>query len=161
MSIRSYQDMEVWQVAMSLAEDVYGVVARFPKDEQFALSSQLRRAVVSVPSNIAEGFGRETTKDFLHFIAMARGSLYEMRTQIELAKRLGYIENPEAIFDKSDRTAMMLNSLSTKLRNRLSFSSHESRATNRESRTANHEPRTTNHEPRATNHEPRITSHEP
>ena len=146
--------MEVWQVAMSLAEDVYGVVAKFPKDEQFALSSQLRRAVVSVPSNIAEGFGRETTKDFLHFIAMARGSLYEVRTQIELARRLGYIENPEAIFDKVDRTAMMMNSLSSKLRNRLSSTSHEPPTTN-------HEPRTTNHQPRATNHEPPTTSHEP
>ena len=138
--------MEVWQVAMSLAEDVYGVVAKFPKDEQFALSSQLRRAVVSVPSNIAEGFGRESTKDFLHFIAMARGSLYEVRTQIELARRLGYIGNPEAIFDKVDRTAMMMNSLSSKLRNRLSFMSHEPRTTSHEPRTTNHQPRTTNHD---------------
>ena len=153
MSIRSYRDMEVWQVAMSLAEDVYGVVAKFPKDEQFALSSQLRRAVVSVPSNIAEGFGRESTKDFLHFIAMARGSLYEVRTQIELARRLGYIGNPEAIFDKVDRTAMMMNSLSSKLRNRLSFMNHEPRTTNHEPRATSHEPRTTNHQPRTTNHD--------
>ena len=152
MSIRSYQDMEVWQVAMSLAEDVYGVVARFPKDEQFALSSQLRRAVVSVPSNIAEGFGRETTKDFLHFIAMARGSLFEVRTQIELARRIGYIVDTVSVFDKVDRIAMMLNSLSAKLRRRI--------ATN-DPRTSNHEPPTTNHAPRTTNHEPRTTSHEP
>ena len=135
MALKSYNELEVWQLAMSLAEDVYGVVAKFPKDEQFALCSQLRRAVVSVPSNIAEGFGRETTKDFLHFIAVARGSLYEMRTQIELARRLGYVENPESVLDKADRTAMMLNSLSSKLRSRL-------KPTIRDPRTTSHEPRT-------------------
>ena len=135
MALKSYNELEVWQLAMSLAEDVYGVVANFPKDEQFALCSQLRRAAVSVPSNIAEGFGRETTKDFLHFIAVARGSLYEMRTQIELARRLGYVENPESVLDKADRTAMMLNSLGSKLRSRL-------KPTIRDSRSTNHEPRT-------------------
>ena len=141
MALKSYNELEVWQLAMSLAEEVYGVVAKFPKDEQFALSSQLRRAAVSVPSNIAEGFGRETTKDFLHFMAVARGSLYEMRTQIELARRLGYAKNPESVLDKADRTAMMLNSLSSKLRSRL--------------KPTNHEPRSTNHEPRTTIRDPR------
>ncbi len=119
MAVKSYAELEVWQLAMSLAEDVYGIVSTFPKGEQFALSSQLRRAVVSIPSNIAEGFGRDTTKDLLHFIAMARGSLYEVRTQIELAGRLRYISNSETIFDKIDRVAMMLNSLSAKLRRRI------------------------------------------
>ena len=152
MAIKSYVELEVWQIAMSLAEDVYGIVSAFPKDEQFALGSQLRRAVVSVPSNIAEGFGRETTKDFLHFIAMARGSLFEVRTQIELARRIGYIVDTVSVFDKVDRIAMMLNSLSAKLRRRI--------ATN-DPRTSNHEPPTTNHAPRTTNHEPRTTSHEP
>ena len=157
MAIRTYSELEVWQVSMSLAEDVYGIVAKFPKDEQFALSSQLRRAVISVPSNIAEGFGRDTTKDFLHFIAMARGSLYEVCTQIELAKRLGYVRDPESVLDKAGRAAMMLNSLGSKLRRRLASTapaptSHEPQATNHEPPTTNHEPPTTNHEPPTTNH---------
>ncbi len=84
MAVKSYSELEVWQLAMSLAEDIYGLVSAFPEEERFALSGQVRRAVVSIPSNIAEGFGRETTKDFLHFIAMARGSLYEVRNKSSL-----------------------------------------------------------------------------
>ena len=141
MAIKTYKDLEVWQLAMSLVEDVYAASGTFPSDEKFALRDQLRRAAVSVPSNIAEGFGRDTTKDFLHFLFMSRGSLFEMTTQLELARRLKYLSDASNLNEKAERVGMMINALATRLKTRLS-----ARATNREPRTTNHEPRTTNHE---------------
>ena len=160
MGVKTYRDLDVWQLAMSLAEDVYGVLKVLPTDEKFALSSQLRRAVISIPSNIAEGFGRDTTRDFLHFIAMARGSLYEVMTQMELAVRLAYVPEQVGLLEKAERVGMMLNALSTRLRMRLDTPSPEPRATNHATHCMRHEPRSTNHAPRATDHEPRITNHE-
>ena len=130
MSVKSYRELEVWQLAMSLAEDVYGILKDLPNEERFALSNQLRRAVISVPSNIAEGFGRDSTKDFLHFIAMARGSLYEVMTQMELAVRLDYVPEQEGFLEKAERVGMMLNALSVRLRRRLTSSTSEPRTTN-------------------------------
>ena len=140
VSIKSYRELEVWQLAMSLAEDVYGTLKALPNDERFALTSQLRRAVVSIPSNIAEGFGRDTTRDFLHFVAMARGSLYEVMTQMELAVRLAYVPEQTGFREKAERVGMMLNALSTRLHMRLdatnikrhSPTNHESRITDNE-----------------------------
>ncbi len=130
MSVKSYRELEVWQLAMSLAEDVYGILKDLPNEERFALSNQLRRAVISVPSNIAEGFGRDSTKDFLHFIAMARGSLYEVMTQMELAVRLDYVPEQEGFLEKAERVGMMLNALSVRLRRRLTSPMSEPRTTN-------------------------------
>jgi len=130
MSVKSYRELEVWQLAMSLAEDVYGILKDLPNEERFALSNQLRRAVISVPSNIAEGFGRDSTKDFLHFIAMARGSLYEVMTQMELAVRLDYVPEQEGFIEKAERVGMMLNALSVRLRRRLTTPMSEPRTTN-------------------------------
>ena len=130
MSVKSYRELEVWQLAMSLAEDVYGILKDLPNEERFALSNQLRRAVISVPSNIAEGFGRDSTKDFLHFIAMARGSLYEVMTQMELAVRLDYVPEQEGFLEKAERVGMMLNALSVRLRRRLTAPMSEPRTTN-------------------------------
>lgn len=129
MSVKSYRELEVWQLAMSLAEDVYGILKDLPNEERFALSNQLRRAVISVPSNIAEGFGRDSTKDFLHFIAMARGSLYEVMTQMELAVRLDYVPEQEGFLEKAERVGMMLNALSVRLRRRLTSPMSEPRTT--------------------------------
>ncbi len=134
MAIKTYKDLEVWQLAMSLVEDVYAASGTFPSDEKFALRDQLRRAAVSVPSHIAEGFGRDTTKDFLHFLFMSRGSLFEMTTQLELARRLKYLSDAANLNEKAERVGMMINALATRLKGRLSV------------RTTNHEPRTTNHE---------------
>jgi four helix bundle protein len=92
MSGQSYSDLIAWQKAMDLVEAVYKATARFPKEEQFGLSSQLRRAVVSVPSNIAEGQGRRSTNDFLRHLAIARGSLCEVETQVLIAGRLAYLD---------------------------------------------------------------------
>ena len=80
---------------MRFAETVYAAVSRFPKEEQYVLATQVRRAVISIPSNIAEGFGRATKDDYLHFLVMARGSLFEVGTQVELSRRLGYLQEEQ------------------------------------------------------------------
>jgi four helix bundle protein len=89
--IKSHRDLIVWQKAMDFVESVYAAATRFPKEEKYALTSQLRRAVVSVPSNIAEGQGRRLAKEYLYFLAKARGSLLEADTQLEIAVQPGYI----------------------------------------------------------------------
>ena len=88
---QTFRDLIAWQQAKALARQVYEVTRRFPDEERFGLVIQLRRAAVSIPSNIAEGRGRGTKKDFAHFLMQARGSLYEVETQIELANELHYI----------------------------------------------------------------------
>ena len=85
------EKLKVWQSAMDLAEAVYEITDKFPKTEIFGITDQIRRAAVSIPSNIAEGKGRRTTKDFIHFLYVARGSLNELATQIKLARRIGYL----------------------------------------------------------------------
>lgn len=90
--IRNFTDLLVWQKGHQLALDVYKATRSFPKEEMFALSSQLRRAVISVTSNIAEGFGRKTKDDKLHFYRMAAGSLFEVQNQLILCRDLEYIE---------------------------------------------------------------------
>lgn len=89
---RSFKNLLVWQRGMALAEAVYGLTKAFPRHEQFGLCDQLRRAAVSVPSNIAEGCGRGTDRDWVHFLGQALGSLCELETQLELAVRVGYAE---------------------------------------------------------------------
>jgi four helix bundle protein len=95
MTVTSYRDLVVWQRAMDFVADCYRATARFPKTEVYGLSSQLQRAAVSVPSNIAEGQGRAHTREFLHHLSIARGSLCEAETQLQLAERLGYLLQPE------------------------------------------------------------------
>ena len=85
------EKLQVWQSAMNLAAKVYEITDKFPKHEIYSLADQMRRAAVSIPSNIAEGKGRRTTKDFIHFLYVARGSLNELATQIKLAKRIRYL----------------------------------------------------------------------
>ena len=90
--IRSYRDLVVWQKACDLAVAVYQPTRSFPKEEMFGLTSQTRRAAVSVPANIAEGAGRFGSTEFRHHISIARGSLAELRTLLELARRFGYMD---------------------------------------------------------------------
>ena len=89
--MHNYNNLQIWQQAMDLVEDIYKLTASFPIEEKFGLVSQMTRAAVSIPSNIAEGAGRNSDKDFAHFISIAIGSLYELNTQIVLSERLGYI----------------------------------------------------------------------
>jgi four helix bundle protein len=91
MTVRNYRDLILWQKAMDLVEMVYRVTANFPQDELYGLRSQMRRAAVSVPSNIAEGDGRESSGDFLRYLAIANGSRREIETQTLIAQRLGYL----------------------------------------------------------------------
>ena len=93
--IRSHRDLIVWQKAMDLVEAVYQTTASFPKSETYALTSQIRRAVVSIPANIAEGQGRRLTKEYLYFLANARGSLLELDTHLEIALRLKYLSREQ------------------------------------------------------------------
>ncbi|HEX8153950.1 MAG TPA: four helix bundle protein [Thermoanaerobaculia bacterium] len=86
----SYRDLIAWQKSMDLAEEIYVVTRHFPEDERYGLIAQLRRCGVSIPSNIAEGHGRLTTRDWQHFLAQARGSVQELETQLILSIRLGF-----------------------------------------------------------------------
>ena len=101
---------------MDLVDRVYEIINRFPAEERFALCDQLRRAVVSVPSNIAEGFGRETHKDFAHFLVQARGSLYEVETQLEIAVRRGYVNDGDLPLLQLNNLSKMISSLVRTLR---------------------------------------------
>lgn len=93
MAVQSHRELIAWQKAMDFAAEVYRATRYFPKDELYGLTSQLRRASVSIPSNIAEGQGRQTTGEFRQFLGHARGSLLETETQILLSERLGYLEH--------------------------------------------------------------------
>ncbi|WP_445425003.1 four helix bundle protein [Alishewanella sp. HL-SH06] len=86
-----HYDLKVWKLAMDLVVDVYAITRQFPDIEKFGLASQMQRAAVSIPSNIAEGAGRESNADFVRFLTIARGSLSELETQLLIAQRLGYI----------------------------------------------------------------------
>ncbi|HEY4356336.1 MAG TPA: four helix bundle protein [Acidobacteriaceae bacterium] len=90
--VKSYRDLHVWNKAMRLGLAVYRVTVKFPREEQFGLTSQIRRCAVSIPSNIAEGYGRNTRKDYKQFLAIARGSTLELQTQLLFAFELGYCE---------------------------------------------------------------------
>jgi len=114
--VKSYRDLIVWQKAMDFAVHVYAVLGTFPAEERFGLCDQLRRAVVSIPSNIAEGRGRDTTKDYSHFLTLARGSLNEVATQLELATRLGYLKPGIGLYEESEEIRKMLNAMIRRLR---------------------------------------------
>jgi len=91
MQPNRYQDLRAWQRAIELVERIYTLTAKLPQDEMFGLKSQMRRCAVSIPSNIAEGQGRATRGEFQQFLGHARGSLYELETQIVIAAKLGYV----------------------------------------------------------------------
>ncbi len=95
MQAHRYQDLLAWQKAITFVETVYAVTSKLPQSETFGLKSQIRRSAVSVPSNIAEGQGRSTRGEFQQFLGLARGSLYELETQILIAPKLGYVSGEE------------------------------------------------------------------
>lgn len=96
MTVRKYSDLVAWQKAMDLVQTIYKATGQSPKEEVYGLTSQIRRAAVSVPSNIAEGQGRKSTKEFMHHLSIAYGSLMEVETQILIAQRLDYIKPLQA-----------------------------------------------------------------
>lgn len=113
MAVQSYRELIVWQKAMELAKEVYVVTQSFPVDERFGLTSQVRRAAVSIASNIAEGQGRSSTGEFRQFLGHARGSLYEVETQLQLAADLGFINEilHKSVVSRSSEVAKLLNGL--------------------------------------------------
>lgn len=96
MSVQSFRDLRVWQMGMTLVEEIYKVTRGFPRHEQFGLTSQMQRAAVSIPSNIAEGHSREHLKEYLHHLSFAQSSLAELETQIEIALRLNYVTSEQS-----------------------------------------------------------------
>ena len=113
MKVQHYRQLEVWQLAMDLAERCYQATQGFPKEELFGLTSQIRRSAVSIPANIAEGQGREHTKEFLNHLSMARGSLLELETHLMLSQRIGLLQQPEldSLLTMTDRLSRMLSGL--------------------------------------------------
>lgn len=95
--MNSYKELVVWQKSIELVKETYGLVKLLPKEETYALSDQMRRAVVSIPSNIAEGFARKYTKEFVNFISIALGSNAELETQLTICMELKYIRHDDAI----------------------------------------------------------------
>ena len=125
--LRSHLDLEVWQCSMDLAADIYAITTRFPREEAYGLSMQMRRSAVSIPSNIAEGAARHSRKEFVQFLHVALGSTAELETQLLLAKRMGFLSGGEPI-DKLDRIRKMLVALLRSLK-RAPVTRHVSRIT--------------------------------
>ncbi len=115
--MQSYRELIVWIKSMDLVEEVYRITRRLPKEEQYALSDQLRRAAISIPSNIAEGDGRNALKEYIRFLNIARGSKNELETQLLLCVRLNYLQDFEIsrAMVMSDEIGRMLNALIKKL----------------------------------------------
>ncbi|MFA4910281.1 MAG: four helix bundle protein [Desulfobacteria bacterium] len=110
---RPHKKLDVWKLAIELVLDVYGVIKTFPMEEKYNLTDQLRRVVVSIPSNIAEGAARNTKKEFANFLYIAQGSLSELDTQLEIGFKLGYIKSNdfENLELKMDRIGKMISGL--------------------------------------------------
>ena len=111
---KPHEQLEAWKVAMQLVKGVYQMTSAFPSEERYGLAQQMRRAAVSIPSNIAEGAGRNGAKEYLHFIGIARGSLAELETQLQLAAMLDFVKPDHAAFDLTDRTGKLLTGLHKK-----------------------------------------------
>ncbi len=116
--IKTYRDLLVWQKAMSLVTAVYRCAAQFPKSEVYGLIPQLQRCAVSIPSNIAEGYGRRSTGDYRRFLQIAMGSVFELQTQLEIARNLDYLDQErfEELYGQSREVERMLSSLISKLK---------------------------------------------
>lgn len=122
-----YEKLEVWQLSMSLVDKIYVLLRDFPNEEKFALTSQIRRAAISIPSNIAEGSGRFSNKEKVHFIDIAHGSLYEVICQLSISNKAGYIEDEDLINIKKEatRVAQMLGGLRRSLLGKMYNSSDD------------------------------------
>jgi len=121
MAIQSHKDLEVWQKAMSFVSVIYALTKEFPKDELYGLTNQIRRAAVSIPSNIAEGRSKRSTRDYIRFINIAYGSAAELETQLMISQNLGYISSEQ--LDKHlaelNCVARMLNGMHSGLERKL------------------------------------------
>ena len=116
--MKSYRDLIVWQKSMRLVTRIYLITKELPKNELYGLTSQIRRSSISLPSNIAEGYGRNSTNDYIRFLQTACGSLYEVQTQLEICRNLEYLSKDifNEIYELSREIERMLNSLIGKLK---------------------------------------------
>src|SRR5262249_47147582 len=121
MAVQSYRDLDVWRIAMELAKQCFVVTNKFPRDEIYGMTSQIRRASTSIPANIAEGQGRSGTKEFLYHLSVARGSLKELETHLLLSESVGLLDNSEMIslLGLCDRVSQMLSGLRRSLKHRV------------------------------------------
>ena len=115
----THRDLHAWREAMALVEVVYRATAHFPKAELFGLVSQIRRCAISVPSNIAEGAARNSTRELVQFLGISCGSLSELETQLELARRLGYLGADTDAIPQVNRVGRLVRSLRSSLRNKV------------------------------------------
>ena len=122
MGASSYKELIVWQKAMELTAIIYNLTKKLPKEELYSLSDQMRRAAISIPSNIAEGQDRNTDKDFARFLTISRGSKAELETQLLICVKVGYLNEAEIVeaMDMLNEIGRMLSSLITKLKNNIS-----------------------------------------
>jgi four helix bundle protein len=116
MKLNSFKDLIVWQKAMELVKQTYILIEKLPQIERFALADQMRRSAVSIPSNIAEGYERNSTKEYINFLSIANGSKSELITQLELCVMLGYVQDVTDLLNLCDEVGKMINTLIAKLR---------------------------------------------
>jgi len=116
--MKDYKELEVWEKGIALVLQAYEITKGFPREECYALTDQIKRAAVSIPSNIAEGASRNTTKEFVQFLYIALGSASELETQIIIAEKLGYLKNKETLYAEITVIRKMLNALITSLKNK-------------------------------------------
>lgn len=117
-SIKTYRDLIVWEKAMSFVTSIYFATKKFPVDELYSLTNQIRRCAVSIPSNIAEGFGRNSRKEFKRYLQISMGSIFEIQTQIQISHNLTYIDKSvfDNLFEFSREIERMLSSLINRLK---------------------------------------------
>ena len=117
-SVKSYKDLLIWQKGLEIVSNVYKLVEEFPKEELYALTSQIKRASISIPSNIAEGYGRSSTQSYISFINISRGSLFELETQLIIANELKFVKDYvlySIIIEQVSEESKMINSFINKL----------------------------------------------
>jgi four helix bundle protein len=111
---KPHEQLDAWKIAMQLVKAIYQMTSDFPAEERYGLTQQMRRAAISIPSNLAEGSGRNGTKEYLYFIGISRGSLAELETQLQLAIMLGFTTADHTAFDLAERTGKLLTGLHKK-----------------------------------------------
>ena len=117
-NVRRHHDLKVWQASIQLVKEIYVVTKAFPNEETYGLVSQMRRSAISVPSNIAEGAARGGTKEFIHFLGVARGSLSELETQLHISRELGYVPNAQDVDVRIEEIFRLLGGLVSSLKNK-------------------------------------------
>jgi len=113
MALKTHKDLNVWQESVKLVKNIYALTSKFPKDEVYSLTAQIKRSVISIPSNIAEGAARDSNKEYIHFLYISLGSLAELDTQLIIAKDLKFIDEKdfEEVIEKLDNIGKMLSGL--------------------------------------------------